>query len=143
MPFCPKCKAEFVAGIRKCSDCDIPLVYALSSEPDQKDDSNTPIHQVKGTEVESALVHLCTVNNEIEAIILRDLLEEAGIESSCQDNSFIHYLYPRLVGQEHNNIGRNDVMVLDKDYKAAKQIAEDYFKSIETREKEEKSEEER
>ena len=32
MPFCPNCKAEYVAGITRCSDCDLPLVDHLPEE---------------------------------------------------------------------------------------------------------------
>ena len=142
MPFCPKCKAEYVVGITKCSDCEIPLVNALPIEPYQDEHNVNLDNQPNEAEVESSMVYLCTINNEIEAIILRDLLKEAGIASSCQNNSIVRYFNPGLAGPEDTNFGRNDIMVLDNDYKAAKRIAQDYFKSIENREKEEKSEEE-
>jgi uncharacterized membrane protein YkvA (DUF1232 family) len=32
MPWCPKCKAEFVDGITECSDCKVPLVDELPEE---------------------------------------------------------------------------------------------------------------
>lgn len=130
MPFCPKCRAEYEVGIVRCSDCDTSLVNALPVE-----------YPKKNPELESAVVYLCSVNNELEAIILRDLLKESGIESSCREGTFIQY--PHMLYPNYTGYGMNDIMVLDKDYKAAKQIAEDYLKNIETREKEEKSEEER
>lgn len=30
--FCPKCKDEFVAGIKDCPDCAVPLVEGLPPE---------------------------------------------------------------------------------------------------------------
>lgn len=26
MPWCPKCSAEYVENVRKCSDCNVPLI---------------------------------------------------------------------------------------------------------------------
>jgi len=33
MPFCPKCKYEYVPGITTCPDCDLKLVEKLSDVP--------------------------------------------------------------------------------------------------------------
>jgi ribosomal protein L40E len=33
MPFCPNCRVEYVPGIAKCSDCDVPLVDELPPAP--------------------------------------------------------------------------------------------------------------
>jgi len=32
VPFCPNCKSEYVAGVARCSDCDLPLVDHLPDE---------------------------------------------------------------------------------------------------------------
>lgn len=32
MPWCPKCKTEYILGIQHCADCHIPLVDALETE---------------------------------------------------------------------------------------------------------------
>jgi hypothetical protein len=32
MPFCPKCKYEYKAGVFKCPDCDVELVASLPPE---------------------------------------------------------------------------------------------------------------
>ena len=32
MPWCPKCKTEYIRGISQCVDCHIPLVDALETE---------------------------------------------------------------------------------------------------------------
>jgi hypothetical protein len=33
MPFCTKCRTEYVPGVMSCSDCGVPLVEALPAEP--------------------------------------------------------------------------------------------------------------
>lgn len=38
MPWCPKCKVEYVEGITTCSDCNTPLVDQLPKKEDQEDD---------------------------------------------------------------------------------------------------------
>jgi hypothetical protein len=32
MPFCPSCKTEYIAGVARCSDCDVSLVDRLPEE---------------------------------------------------------------------------------------------------------------
>ena len=36
MPFCPNCKAEYNAGVKECSDCNVPLVQKLPEEPKEE-----------------------------------------------------------------------------------------------------------
>ncbi len=39
MPFCPKCKYEYVASVSKCPDCNENLVDSLPEESDLTDDN--------------------------------------------------------------------------------------------------------
>ena len=66
MPFCPNCKSEYVSGVEKCADCDVPLVAELTEE------------EHFGSE-DYALIY--TTNNLIEAQMISSNLESAGIES--------------------------------------------------------------
>lgn len=34
MPFCPKCRYEYRPDIKKCPDCDVPVVDVLPPEPE-------------------------------------------------------------------------------------------------------------
>jgi len=36
MPYCPKCRYEYVTGISICSDCDEPLVESLPQETEDQ-----------------------------------------------------------------------------------------------------------
>jgi hypothetical protein len=35
--FCPRCRAEYKGGVATCTDCQVPLVEALSSADEQQD----------------------------------------------------------------------------------------------------------
>jgi len=34
MPFCPKCRYEYIEGIERCADCDTPLTDRLEDDAD-------------------------------------------------------------------------------------------------------------
>jgi len=63
MPFCPVCKAEYVAGINRCADCDVELVEKLPPEEEYE------------FEV------LCDAQGQIDSRIIQAALDEEGIPS--------------------------------------------------------------
>ena len=65
MPYCPKCKAEYKPGIKRCSDCDIPLVEELPEET------------YKGVKY----VFLRNLPSRLYAEMLRESLKNSGIPS--------------------------------------------------------------
>ena len=69
MPFCPECGAEFEPHVRKCSDCRVDLV---DSRPEVAESGKA---QLK-------LVEVCRASDELEAQIIRGLLESNGIDCS-------------------------------------------------------------
>ena len=64
MPFCPKCRAEYVEGAGTCTDCQVPLVEEL-----------TPKDEVDYVE----LAELQHVPDEISGVMLKGILENNGI----------------------------------------------------------------
>jgi len=66
MPFCPKCKYEYREGIKRCPDCDLPLRAHLREESEPEP-------------MEDAWVVVATAPNEMEARVIRSVLEAAGI----------------------------------------------------------------
>lgn len=63
MPWCPKCKTEYLSHVKICVDCKTPLMDNLS--PDKLEPE--------------ALETVYCPSNEMEALRLVDLLEQAGI----------------------------------------------------------------
>lgn len=78
MPVCPNCNYEYVSGIAICPDCNIPLVDSIELE--------------KYSELsEEDWVLVYTAFNEIDADMLKENLESAGIAASIlsqRDSSF-------------------------------------------------------
>ena len=66
MPWCPKCKNEYIAGITICKDCNVPLVESLDDD-------------IKLTHV--PLIYL----DEEPAKRLVDFLKYSDIQSACMD----------------------------------------------------------
>jgi len=67
MAFCPGCRFEYVAGITICPDCGLELVAELPQVPET----------APAQPVEEKL--LCTVQGEIHAKLLCDVLGSQGI----------------------------------------------------------------
>ena len=67
MPYCPKCRAEYVKGVKECRDCGVPLVDVLPPPE---------IHEDR-----EKLVPVYGPDTEVEAGILINLLQQEGIEA--------------------------------------------------------------
>jgi len=66
MPFCPKCRFEYLPTVTACPDCGEPLVETLPPQ-DEEEPTNEP------------LVAVYEAPDEIMSVMVRDLLEDAGI----------------------------------------------------------------
>jgi hypothetical protein len=75
--FCPECKAEYVQGIERCSDCDVPLVNEVPAPE--------PVPEVN-------LVELLRTPNIIELTVVKSLLESMGISYVVQGEEGMHLL---------------------------------------------------
>jgi hypothetical protein len=77
MPFCPDCKAEYLEGEEICEDCQVPLVEILTKEEKAEDD-------------DIDLVEVWVATNEIEAQMIKVLLEGNRIECILSGESLRH-----------------------------------------------------
>jgi hypothetical protein len=64
MPFCPKCRYEYEAGVEKCPDCLVKLVDKLPKE---------------FTDAEEEYVELHTLPGKVYAEMVQEALEKEGI----------------------------------------------------------------
>lgn len=68
MPFCPKCRYEYLDEVKQCPDCEAPLVDKLPVENPEYTDERVELVEVFHGETHTAL-------------ILQELLEARGIAS--------------------------------------------------------------
>ncbi|MFB3896905.1 MAG: putative signal transducing protein [bacterium] len=122
MPFCPKCKAEYEAGITQCSDCQIPLVNQL-------------LQCGKDELRETGMVQLLTVPNDIEAVMICELLKQARIEATIRSGT-MSGLVKVSSDQTAASYWWSEILVLDIDYQTAKGIVDEYLRSINNQHKE-------
>ncbi|MDO8585675.1 MAG: DUF2007 domain-containing protein [Armatimonadota bacterium] len=79
MPFCPKCRYEYVEGVAVCPDCDVPLERVLPPEETPKSSS--------GDEPTPLMV----AQDVIEADIIKTILGSAGIPVLVQSDTMHIY----------------------------------------------------
>ena len=78
--FCPECGSEFVEGITRCSDCDVPLVEELGED-----------FEPEGEE-EDGLSELMKTANSVELEAVVALMERAQIPYLIQAGTAMNML---------------------------------------------------
>jgi len=71
VPFCPKCRFEYLPAVRRCPDCGSALVAELPPE-----------QEVEERQLDDVV--LCTTSGEVEATLLRARLTGEGIPTRAQ-----------------------------------------------------------
>jgi len=92
---CPNCKAEYVEGFTRCSDCDIDLVARLPLEP------AGPVHDEY-----VSYVPVTTAQGQLETGQIQSFLESNGIPSEVRGEAFRN-----VYGMVVDGLGAVDVLV--------------------------------
>lgn len=102
MPFCPKCRTEYLDGTNVCEDCSVALVSSLpKTEGADKGD----------------LVEVWHTQGEMDAQLIRSLLESSGIDSMFSGESL------RLThGFTVDGLAEVKILVRESDAKRARDV---------------------
>ena len=121
MPFCPKCRAEYVEGVDTCQDCQIPLVAELppKDEPDYVE-----------------LVELQQVSDEVSGVMMKGILENGGITAVLRAAKIPWY---DGIASTWSTYYWGKLLVPKEDLETSRKILEDYLSSLEAEETEEDS----
>lgn len=103
--FCPQCGSEYRTGFLECSDCQVPLVSELPSEPHSE------------PEPDLELVTVLETGNPALIAVAKSLLEDSGIEYLTR-NEGLHDLFPVTRFRIH-------VQVREEDEKEARELLAD------------------
>jgi len=71
MPYCPKCGYEYLPTVKECPECGVALV-------------DEPPEEAEDAPIDEPLVAVYEAPDEIMSIMVRDLLEDAGISVVTQ-----------------------------------------------------------
>ncbi len=105
--WCPKCKSEYIEGIIKCPECEVPLVYELPKEPDIK----TSVSYVKYQEV-------LYTHNQGDIAVIKSILDSAGI---------IYYLKGERISVTRPWADPAILMVIKNQVDTAKELLKDFI----------------
>ena len=114
--FCPKCRAEYVAGITMCADCNVPLVERLPAE-------RKPKKKSKKIHPEMKYVELLITFNKGEVAVIKSILNDAGIDYFFKGELFqMVHMFPDparlMVREEQVNEARKLLSHLDFKFSA-------------------------
>lgn len=111
MPYCPKCQAEYLEGIKVCPDCKVRLVDELPEEEVELIEWKTLAH----------------IPNELVGDMVKGVLEGEGFDVIL--HSFAIPAFDGIVGswyEEH----WGEILVPESDFEDAKQVIEEYIDSL-------------
>lgn len=78
MPFCPRCRVEYRAGVHACADCGALLVEELPPEPAPAEGSKSP---------QPPPVVVYVANSPLQGEVIKGRLESEGIPAILQYES--------------------------------------------------------
>lgn len=114
MPFCPKCRAEYVEGSRFCPDCQVPLVEELppKDEPDYVE-----------------LVELERVSDEVSGVMIKGILENNGINAVLRAAKISWY---NGIASTWSTYYWGRILVPKEEFERSRRILDEYLRSLDT-----------
>lgn len=116
MPFCPSCESEYIEGTLRCEDCEVELVEELPDTDEQE--------RVVEDDVE--FVHLRAYSTSIQAEMVAEALENAGIPTMVRSNE----MFGSGTGLGTIAPPRVEIMVPDDRISEAEEIADHIMDSM-------------
>jgi len=113
MPYCPKCRAEYIEEVKTCPDCQITLVAELPP----KDESEYV-----------DLVELEKILDEVSGIMMKGILINNGIDAVLQSDK-IPWLDGISDTWSKNYWGQ--LLVPKEEFEKARKILDEYLGSVE------------
>ncbi len=121
MPFCPKCRAEYVEGVDMCEDCQVSLVAELPPKdvPDYVE-----------------IVELQRVPDEVAGVMMKGILENSGINVILRAAKIPAY---NGIASTWSTAYWGKLLVPKEDLETSRKILDDYLNSLEAEAVEEDS----
>lgn len=119
MPFCPKCRAEYLEEVETCPDCQVSLVQELPPE-DRVDYVD--------------LVELQRVPNEISGIMMKGILDNSGINTVLRAAKIPWY---DGIASTWSTYYWGKLLVPREELERSRRILDEYLSSLENEETEE------
>ena len=119
MPFCPKCRAEYLEEVETCPDCQVSLVQELPPE-DRVDYVD--------------LVELQRVPNEISGIMMKGILDNSGINAVLRAAKIPWY---DGIASTWSTYYWGKLLVPREELERSRRILDEYLSSLENEETEE------
>ncbi len=102
MPFCPRCKAEYLDSVETCPDCQVDLVPVLPIEQVEMIDW-VPVYQAP-TEIAANMVQGILNSRNLQSSIRRNVVPGYVIPASWYDAYWGEILVPQEVAEQAKEI---------------------------------------
>jgi len=81
--YCPHCHAEYVAGVKMCPECGVPLVDDLAEDAEEPEPEET-------AEIDDSGMEPVYSTNRLEEItLIKSILDNEGIDYIFQGEHFV------------------------------------------------------
>ena len=123
MPFCPKCRAEYIEGVKECPDCHVLLVQELPPKDD--------VGYIE-------LAELQRVPDEVSGVMMKGILESNDIDVILRSAKIPWY---DGIASTWSTYYWGTLLVAKEELEKSRKILDEYLKSLEDADEEDLSDE--